>query len=131
MLRTSASPLLASASSSQGESSSSWEYSDSLLVYWPSSVTWDWAEPDHRLRCEVILRAWLRDCALEPHSPSDPTELSETAGDGGQSTPSLPWWVTPPNTLVRVRDALTSLRRGKPHLVQSAIFCKWRTPGSR
>ena len=61
-LKTSTSPLLAyTSSSSQGLSSSLWEGSDSLLVSWPSSVTWDWAEPDHWLRCEVILWAWLHD----------------------------------------------------------------------
>ena len=31
------------------------------VVSWPSSVTWDWAEPDRWLQCEVILQAWLRD----------------------------------------------------------------------
>ena len=68
--------------------------------------------------CEVILWARLRDRALEPHGLQDPTEPSEMAGDGGRSIPSLPWWVTPPNTLVRVPDALTSLWRGEilPHL---------------
>ena len=60
-LKTSASPLLASASSSPQGASSSWEGSDSLLVFWPSSVAQDWAEPDWQLRCEVILQAWLHD----------------------------------------------------------------------
>ena len=92
-------------------------------------MTWDWAEPDHRLQHEVILWAQLHDRSLEPRGSPDPTELSETAGDGGWSTPSLHWWVTPPNTLVRVWDALTSLWRGAPHVVWGTIFCKWRTLG--
>ena len=120
LLKTSTSPSL------QGVSSS-WEGSDLLLVSWPSSVTWDWAEPDCWLWSEVILWAQLSDRLLEPHGPPDPTEPLEMVGEGGWSTPSLPWWVTPPNTLVRVRDALT-LWRGRLCLVQSAIFCKQKTP---
>ena len=42
----------------------------------------------------------------------DPAEPSEMAGDGARSTPSLSWQCTPPNTLVRVGDALTSLWKG-------------------
>ena len=114
LLKTSTSPLPAStSSSSQGASSSLWEGSDLLLVSWSSSVTWDWAEPDCQLLCEVILWACLHDQSLEPHGPPNPAELPETAGDGGWSTPSLHWWVTPPNTLVRVQEALTSLQRGE------------------
>ena len=60
---------------------------------------------------------------------SQPTR-SCRAGDGGWSTPSLRWQVTPPYTLVRVQNALTSLQRGKHHLVWGAIFCKWRTVGN-
>ena len=59
-------------------------------------------EPDLQLWDEVILWAWLHDLSLEPHGLPDPAELSEAAGDGGQSMPSLGWWVTPPNTLDRV-----------------------------
>ena len=72
-------------------------------------MTWDWAEPDRWLQHEETLLAWLHDQSLEPHGPPGHAELSETVGDGGQSTPSLCWWVTPPNTLARVQDALTSL----------------------
>ena len=46
--------------------SSLWEGSYSVLISWPSSVTWDWAEPDLWLWCEVILWAWLHDQVLEP-----------------------------------------------------------------
>ena len=129
LLETSTSPLLASVfSSSWGSSSSSWKSSESLLDSLPLSVTWKWAEPDHRLQNEVKLWAWLHDRSLEPHGLPDSTELSETAGDGGWSTPSLCWQVAPPNTLDRVRDALTSLQRGKACLVWGAIFCRWRIP---
>ena len=134
LLKSSASPLPASASSSsssQGASSSLWESSDSLLVSWLSSVAWDWAEPDRRLWREVILQAWLHDQALEPRGPPNPAELLETAGDGGWSTPSLCWWATLPNTLVRVQDALTFYGGGEPHLFGGTIFCKQRTPGNR
>ena len=111
LLRISTSPLPASASSSsQWASSSSSEGSDLLLVSWPSSVTWDWAEPDHQLWHEVILQAQLQDQSPEPRGPPDPAELSETTGDGGWSSPSPCQWVTPPNTLVRVQDALSSLQ---------------------
>ena len=109
-LKTSTSPLPASAfSSSQGASSSSWESSDSLLDSWLPSVTRELAEPDRRLQGEAILWAWLHDRSLEPCGLPNPAELSETAGDGGWSTPSLGWQVVLPNTLDRVQDALTSL----------------------
>ena len=113
-LKTSTSPLLALAfSSSQGSSSSLWESSKSLLDSLLPSVTWEWAEPDHRLWNEVILQAWLHDRSLEPHGPPNPMELLETARDRGQSTPSLGWWVTLSNTLDRVQDVLTSLQSGQ------------------
>ena len=112
-LKTSASPLQTSTySSSWGASSSTWEGSDSLLDSLSSLVARDWVEPDHRLWCEVILWKWLHDRALEPHDPPNPADPSETAGDGTRSTPLLSWQCTPPNTLVRVCDALTSLQKG-------------------
>ena len=75
-------------------------------------MTWEWAEPDHRLWSEAILWAQLHDQSLEPRSPPSPAELLETAGDGGWSASSLGWQVTPSNTLYRVKEALTSLQRG-------------------
>ena len=99
-------------SSLWGASSSVQEGSDSLLDSWLSLVAQDRAEPDRQLRCEVIHRERLCDQALEPHDLPDPTEPSEMVGDGARSTPSLSWQCIPANTLVRVRDALTSLQKG-------------------
>ena len=53
LLKTSTSPLLASAFSSSwggGVSSSLWENLDLLLDSWPLSVTWEWAKPDCGMR---------------------------------------------------------------------------------
>ena len=102
-LKTSTSPLPALAfSSSWVLSSYSWESLESLLDSLLPSVTWEQAEPDHRLWNEAILQARLHDWSLGPRSPPNPAELSDTAGDGGWSTPSLHWLVTSPNTLDRV-----------------------------
>ena len=61
----------------------------------------------------MILCAWLQDRHLEPGDPPDPAEESDGAGDVGRLPPSLGWWVIPPNTLDRVRDAWISLQRGE------------------
>ena len=112
LLKTSASPPQISAYSSRGASSSTWEGLDPLLDSLSSLVVQDWAEPDCRLWCEVILRVQLRNQTLEPRDPPDPAEPSEAVEDGVRSTPSLSWRCIPPNTLVKVWDALTSLWKG-------------------
>ena len=61
----------------------------------------------------MILCAWLQDQCLEPSDPPDAAEWSDGAGDVGQPPPLLGWWVTLPNTLDRVWDALISLWRGE------------------
>ena len=112
-LKTAASPSQISVYSSLwGASSSAWEGLDLLLDSLSSLVVWNWVEPDCRLWCEAILQKQLCNQAQESHDMLNPADPSEMVGDGAWSAPSLSLRCTLPNTLVRVRNALTSLRKG-------------------